>query len=165
MGGSSASAAEAKKQVLFLTKSAGFQHSVITRDQKDGNKMAWAEQHLIDLGSQNGFEVTVTKDADVFNDPATYQKYDIFAFYTTGDLTQGAEALALSEIDEAQTPRTRTGIGEFDRILGGGIVPGSAVLVGGEPGIGKSTLLLQVANSIATTKPSALKSGRPSSDP
>ena len=44
------------------------------------------------------------------------------------------------------TPRaTPTGIGEFDRILGGGIVPGSAVLVGGEPGIGKSTLLLQVA--------------------
>src|SRR5262249_49963483 len=45
-----------------------------------------------------------------------------------------------------------TGIGEFDRILGGGIVPGSAVLVGGEPGIGKSTLLLQVANSVANCK-------------
>ncbi len=67
----------------------------------------------------------------------------------TGDITKGADALALSEIDESQTPRIPSGIGEFDRILGGGIVPGSAVLVGGEPGIGKSTLLLQVAHQLA----------------
>ena len=57
------------------------------------------------------------------------------------------EALTLDEIDEAEPPAGRPGIGEFDRILGGGIVPGSAVLVGGEPGIGKSTLLLQVAQN------------------
>jgi DNA repair protein RadA/Sms len=63
-----------------------------------------------------------------------------------------AQALALDDIDQADAPRTATGIGEFDRILGGGIVPGSAVLVGGEPGIGKSTLLLQVADSIANLK-------------
>src|SRR4051794_23264805 len=67
----------------------------------------------------------------------------------TGDLTRGAEALTLDQIDEAESPRRPTGIGEFDRILGGGIVPGSAVLVGGEPGIGKSTLLLQVAHELA----------------
>src|ERR1700712_3799578 len=67
----------------------------------------------------------------------------------TGDITQGATALSLTEIDEFETPRRPTGIGEFDRILGGGIVPGSAVLVGGEPGIGKSTLLLQVASALA----------------
>src|SRR5215211_533137 len=66
-----------------------------------------------------------------------------------GDIATGAQALALDEIDQADAPRTPTGIGEFDRILGGGIVPGSAVLVGGEPGIGKSTLLLQVANDLA----------------
>lgn len=46
--------------------------------------------------------------------------------------------------------RLPTGIGEFDRILGGGVVPGSVVLVGGEPGIGKSTLLLQAAASLAS---------------
>src|SRR5215207_8378794 len=63
--------------------------------------------------------------------------------------TAAAQALSLDEIDQADAPRTPSGIGEFDRILGGGIVPGSAVLVGGEPGIGKSTLLLQVANDIA----------------
>src|SRR5256714_6336358 len=70
----------------------------------------------------------------------------------SGDIATAAEALAIDEIDQEDSPRTPTGIGEFDRILGGGIVPGSAVLVGGEPGIGKSTLLLQVANSIANLK-------------
>jgi DNA repair protein RadA/Sms len=67
----------------------------------------------------------------------------------TSDLVHGADALTLEEIDVEDSPRTATGIGEFDRILGGGIVPGSAVLVGGEPGIGKSTLLLQVAYELA----------------
>jgi DNA repair protein RadA/Sms len=67
----------------------------------------------------------------------------------SSDVASAAQALALDEIDQADAPRTPTGISEFDRILGGGIVPGSAVLVGGEPGIGKSTLLLQVANDIA----------------
>ena len=67
----------------------------------------------------------------------------------TGDLAKGGEALTLAQIDEAEAPRRPTGIGEFDRILGGGVVPGSAVLVGGEPGIGKSTLLLQVAHELA----------------
>ena len=67
----------------------------------------------------------------------------------TGDLANGAQALSLAEIDEADTPRLPTGVAEFDRVLGGGIVPGSAVLIGGEPGIGKSTLLLQTAHAIA----------------
>jgi DNA repair protein RadA/Sms len=67
----------------------------------------------------------------------------------TADLARGGEPVTVDEIDEAESPRLPTGIGEFDRILGGGIVPGSAVLVGGEPGIGKSTLLLQVAHELA----------------
>ena len=70
----------------------------------------------------------------------------------TGDIAHGGEALALTEIDDAEAPRRATGIGEFDRILGGGIVPGSAVLIGGEPGIGKSTLLLQVAHELSRTR-------------
>ncbi|HTL30885.1 MAG TPA: DNA repair protein RadA, partial [Tepidisphaeraceae bacterium] len=68
----------------------------------------------------------------------------------TGTLVGGAEPMSILEIDSADAPRTPTGIGEFDRILGGGIVPGSAVLVGGEPGIGTSTLLLQVAAMLAS---------------
>jgi DNA repair protein RadA/Sms len=67
----------------------------------------------------------------------------------TGDIARGAEAVAIGEIAEADAPRLRSGIGEFDRILGGGVVAGSAILVGGEPGIGKSTLLLQAAHELA----------------
>jgi DNA repair protein RadA/Sms len=51
----------------------------------------------------------------------------------------------ISEITTVKVPRLHTGYSEFDRILGGGIVPGSMVLIGGEPGVGKSTLALQVA--------------------
>jgi DNA repair protein RadA/Sms len=68
----------------------------------------------------------------------------------TGDVAHAAEALRLDEIDHDDAPRTASGIGEFDRVVGGGVVPGSAILVGGEPGIGKSTLLLQVANALAS---------------
>src|SRR4249919_309853 len=57
----------------------------------------------------------------------------------------GASATGLAAIADADLPRLRLGIDEFDRVLGGGLVPGSLVLVGGEPGIGKSTLLLQAA--------------------
>ena len=56
-----------------------------------------------------------------------------------------------ADIELEQHPRATTGIDEFDRVLGGGIVPGSLVLLGGEPGIGKSTLLLQAAANIART--------------
>jgi DNA repair protein RadA/Sms len=56
-----------------------------------------------------------------------------------------------ADIALEQAARISTGIGEFDRVLGGGIVPGSLVLLGGEPGIGKSTLLLQAAANMART--------------
>jgi DNA repair protein RadA/Sms len=62
------------------------------------------------------------------------------------------EAVPLGELaSEAAVARLRVGIGELDRVLGGGLVPGSLVLVGGEPGIGKSTLLLQAAAGLAAT--------------
>lgn len=57
---------------------------------------------------------------------------------------QTAEPVLLSEVDTGAEERMATGIGELDRVLGGGIVVGSLVLVGGDPGIGKSTLLLQM---------------------
>src|SRR6056297_520189 len=60
-------------------------------------------------------------------------------------------AIALTDLAAAETPppRTHSGIDELDRVLGGGLVPGSATLVGGDPGIGKSTLLLQAAARFA----------------
>ncbi len=59
------------------------------------------------------------------------------------------EAVPVSRLHEDPVERLETGIGELDRVLGGGIVPGSVVLVGGEPGVGKSTLLLQLSGAMA----------------
>jgi DNA repair protein RadA/Sms len=64
---------------------------------------------------------------------------------------QSGGARLYSEIEIGHSTRLSTGIGEFDRVLGGGVVPGSLVLLGGEPGIGKSTLLLQAAANMART--------------
>ena len=58
-------------------------------------------------------------------------------------------ARRISEVTGTRVPRTPTGVGEFDRVLGGGLVPGQVVLVAGEPGVGKSTLLLSVAHAFA----------------
>ena len=58
------------------------------------------------------------------------------------------EPSKLSEVETSDQARTLIGIGEFDRVLGGGIVNGSLVLVGGDPGIGKSTLLLQMCKEL-----------------
>lgn len=69
----------------------------------------------------------------------------------TAALSAGGTAVAaprLRDVHGSESRRWKTGIGEFDFVLGGGIVPGSVVLVGGEPGIGKSTLLLQVAATL-----------------
>jgi DNA repair protein RadA/Sms len=64
-------------------------------------------------------------------------------------LASAGGALLYQDVAIEQHPRLSTGIGEFDRVLGGGVVPGSLVLLGGEPGIGKSTLLLQAAANMA----------------
>ena len=74
-------------------------------------------------------------------------------FSAKHDLSGGGRKIDFVALDEP-TPlpkRRKTGLAEFDRALGGGLVPGSAVLMGGDPGIGKSTLLLQSAAAIART--------------
>jgi DNA repair protein RadA/Sms len=74
-------------------------------------------------------------------------------FSAKHDLSSGGRAVELVGLDAvvALPDRMRTGIAEFDRAIGGGIVPGSAMLLGGDPGIGKSTLLLQVAAKLAAS--------------
>ncbi|BDV29572.1 DNA repair protein RadA [Microbacterium terricola] len=57
----------------------------------------------------------------------------------------GRAARPITAVDTTDAPRRTSGVGEFDRVLGGGIVPGAAILLSGEPGVGKSTLLLEVA--------------------
>ncbi len=71
--------------------------------------------------------------------------------------TAGAAQL-YADVELAHHARITTGIDEFDRVLGGGVVPGSLVLLGGEPGIGKSTLLLQAAANMARTAGTVLYS-------
>src|SRR5258708_7509005 len=68
------------------------------------------------------------------------------ALLPKGQKLAGARKLEFSQLvgDSVEPPRRQTGIAEFDRVCGGGLVAGSAVLIGGDPGIGKSTLLLQV---------------------
>ncbi len=66
------------------------------------------------------------------------------------------EPVILKDISLSEDERQTTKIGELDRVLGGGIVPGSLVLVGGDPGIGKSTLLLQVCRNLAESQASVL---------
>ena len=67
----------------------------------------------------------------------------------TTELKKAARPLKIHEIDATQEVRMDTCDGELNRVLGGGIVPGSLILLGGEPGIGKSTLLLQISLKLA----------------
>src|SRR3990167_7722307 len=70
--------------------------------------------------------------------------------HPTSPRLRGTPAVKLSEIKSSATKRTSTKISELDRVLGGGLVPGQAVLIAGEPGIGKSTLLLEVADKLGS---------------
>lgn len=72
------------------------------------------------------------------------------------NLPQPRTAIKFSQIDTSRQLRFGSGYGELDRVLGGGIVPGSLVLIGGDPGIGKSTLLLQVAYQLSGELPRVL---------
>nr|WP_198982079.1 DNA repair protein RadA [Herbaspirillum sp. ASV7] len=77
-------------------------------------------------------------------------------------LAQTAPVLSLADIEAIDVPRFGTGIEEFDRVLGGGLVPGGVALIGGDPGIGKSTLLLQALANISKLKKVLYVSGEES---
>ena len=75
-----------------------------------------------------------------------------------------AEVQKLNEVVKKKTNRIKTNVEELDRVLGGGFVEGSLVLLGGEPGIGKSTLILQICNSLQMDDPILYVSGEESAD-
>ena len=77
-------------------------------------------------------------------------------------LVQGAPVIRLADIEASDVPRFGTGIDEFDRVLGGGLVAGGVVLIGGDPGIGKSTLLLQALANLSRVKRALYVSGEES---
>jgi len=72
------------------------------------------------------------------------------------------ELTRLDRVDLATVDRLTTGLGEFDRVLGGGLVPGGVVLIGGDPGIGKSTLLLKALANLAPRVPTCYVTGEES---
>jgi DNA repair protein RadA/Sms len=104
--------------------------SVFVCDQCGAQQPKWAGQ-CADCGAWN----SLTEAA-----PAAVPKG------REGGYTGGTESRVrrLADIEPGQTPRAPTGLAELDRVLGGGLVPGSVVLIGGDPGIGKSTILLQM---------------------
>ena len=77
-------------------------------------------------------------------------------------MSAGHGAVRLSAVEGRDAARTKTGIGELDRVLGGGIVAGSVILIGGDPGIGKSTLLMQAASNLIENAPVLYVSGEES---
>ncbi|RJG01122.1 DNA repair protein RadA [Noviherbaspirillum sedimenti] len=77
-------------------------------------------------------------------------------------LAQATPVLSLADIEAIDVPRFSTGIEEFDRVLGGGLVAGGVVLIGGDPGIGKSTLLLQALANLSRNRKALYVSGEES---
>jgi DNA repair protein RadA/Sms len=102
---------------------------------------------------------------------ATCGEWDVLSRVTIGPLAEPpgirfsggqAQVKHLSEVKAEEADRLATGFAEFDRVLGGGLVPGSVVLMGGDPGAGKSTLLLQVSAAMAERVPVLYVSGEES---
>jgi len=79
-------------------------------------------------------------------------------------LAGNSEVRTLAQIEARESPRQPTGLGEFDRVLGGGLVAGAVVLIGGDPGIGKSTLLLQALVSLSGAVPVLYVTGEESAE-
>ena len=103
-----------------------------------------------DCGAWNTLEEVV----DAPQSPAQQRRQSLTG---NGNLAQGTLVpIALPQIKPLAQPRVSVGYVEMDRVLGGGLVAGSLTLIGGEPGIGKSTLLLQVSGSIAQNVGSVL---------
>ena len=117
----------ARSQSRYICQSCGAAH------------LRW-EGQCRTCGAWNTLVETVVREPDARRRVATGRR--------VADL-RPARPQSLSGLREAEPVRIPTGIGEIDRVLGGGLVPGSVVLLGGEPGIGKSTLLLQAAAGLA----------------
>ncbi|HEX4880150.1 MAG TPA: ATPase domain-containing protein, partial [Limnobacter sp.] len=94
-------------------------------------------------------------ESAVSNSPAKSNRFSPLA-------AQSSQVVKLSDIQAQEHPRFGSGVSEFDRVLGGGMVPGMVVLLGGDPGIGKSTLLLQSMVTLAQTHRTLYVSGEES---
>ena len=128
----------AKKKTAYVCSDCGSEHA------------KWQGQ-CSDCGAWNTLQEFVVSASKAPSRDAGYGGYAGSA----GD--QGVQRLA--DVDLAEVPRVSSGMLEFDRVLGGGLVPGSAVLIGGHPGAGKSTLLLQTMCTLASHMPALYVTG------
>jgi DNA repair protein RadA/Sms len=85
-------------------------------------------------------------------------------FAGVASLAGQAKVQKLTEVSAKEAPRLSTGVAEFDRVLGGGLVAGQVVLIGGDPGVGKSTLLLQSLTAMSSETPALYVSGEESAE-
>ncbi|PHS61521.1 MAG: DNA repair protein RadA [Thalassobium sp.] len=131
----------AKKKTAYVCNDCGSKHS------------KWQGQ-CTDCGAWNTLQEFVVSAAKT---PARDSSYAGYAGAAAG---QGVQRLA--DVDLAEVPRISSGMQEFDRVLGGGLVPGSAILIGGHPGAGKSTLLLQTMCMLAGKMPALYVTGEES---
>jgi DNA repair protein RadA/Sms len=121
--------------------------TVYVCDACGGKSLRWAGQ-CPDCGAWN----TLVETQTLSTDPARSRQAG-----AGGVVLEG-----LSKAGHEETPRFPTGLEELDRVLGGGVVPGSVTLIGGDPGIGKSTLLLQAAGNLARGRACLYVSGEES---
>ena len=131
----------AKKKTAYVCSDCGSEHA------------KWQGQ-CNDCGAWNTLQEFVVSSSKTPSRDASYAGYAGAA----GD--QGIQRLA--DVDLAEVPRVGSGMQEFDRVLGGGLVPGSAILIGGRPGAGKSTLLLQTMCTLAAQMPALYVTGEES---
>jgi DNA repair protein RadA/Sms len=131
----------AKRKVAYVCNDCGSDYS------------KWQGQ-CTDCGAWNTLSEITVSAAKASSSPATKLQG-----YAGG---AGGQVQTLAEIDLQELPRFSSGAGEFDRVLGGGLVPGSAILIGGHPGAGKSTLLLQTMCYLAANRPALYVTGEES---
>lgn len=112
-----------------------------------------------ECGNQSSKWLGRCPDCNAWN---SYAQEDIGPAPPPTALSSSSAPQPLAAIDADITPRISIGLPNLDRVLGGGVVPGAVVLVGGEPGIGKSTLLLQAAQQLARDSPVLYVSGEES---
>lgn len=130
----------AKRKTAYVCNECGSEHS------------KWQGQ-CNDCGAWNSLQEFVVSSAKT---PAR----ESYAGYAGAAGSQGIQRLA--DVNLEEVPRVSSGMQEFDRVLGGGLVPGSAILIGGHPGAGKSTLLLQTMCALAAAMPALYVTGEES---
>ena len=112
-----------------------------------------------ECGNQSAKWLGRCPDCNAWN---SYAQEDIAPAGPASALSSASAPMPIDKIDTDATPRISTNLPNLDRVLGGGLVAGAVVLVGGEPGIGKSTLLLQAAQQLADERPVLYVSGEES---